>query len=66
LLEAGRGRIEPTAIREIAASRDRSRAGPTLPPHGLCLRWIWYGAPSEQHGIERPDGRVAEYEGLPE
>ena len=44
LLEVGRGRIEPTAIRAIAAARDRSRAGPTLPPQGLCLRWIWYGA----------------------
>ena len=45
LLEVGRGRIAPDAIPEIAAAKDRRRAGPTLPPQGLCLRWIWYGAP---------------------
>lgn len=47
LLEAGRGRIEPAEVRAIREARDRTRAGPTLPPHGLCLRWIWYGAPRE-------------------
>jgi tRNA pseudouridine38-40 synthase len=44
LLEVGRGRIEPEAIPAIIAACDRKRAGPTLPPQGLCLRWIWYGA----------------------
>jgi tRNA pseudouridine38-40 synthase len=43
LLEVGRGRTEPGDIRAIADARDRRRAGPTLPPQGLCLRWIWYG-----------------------
>jgi tRNA pseudouridine38-40 synthase len=66
LLEVGRGRIEPGAIRDIAASCDRSRAGPTLPPHGLCLRWIWYGARSEEHRDNRPAGQALEFEGLPE
>ena len=42
LVEVGRGRIEPTAIPSILASGDRSRAGPTLPPQGLRLRWIQY------------------------
>ncbi|MCE2881985.1 MAG: tRNA pseudouridine(38-40) synthase TruA [Planctomycetaceae bacterium] len=45
LLEVGRGRIAPEEIRAIAAACDRTKAGPTLPPQGLCLRWIWYGAP---------------------
>ncbi len=43
LLEVGRGRIAPADIPRIIASRDRTQAGPTLPPQGLCLRWIWYG-----------------------
>ena len=46
LLEVGRGRLEPAAIPALIASRDRRGAGPTLPPQGLCLRWIWYGAGS--------------------
>jgi tRNA pseudouridine38-40 synthase len=53
LLEVGRGRIEPGDIPAIIESRDRRRAGPTLPPQGLCLRWIWYGtdAPSGAEGL---------------
>jgi len=44
LVEAGRGRMEPAAMADVIAARDRTAAGPTLPPQGLCLRWIWYGA----------------------
>ena len=47
LVEVGRGRIDPAAIPAIIEARDRTHAGPTLPPQGLCLRWIWYGAPPE-------------------
>lgn len=46
LVEVGRGRIEPSDIPGIIAACDRRAAGPTLPPQGLCLRWIWYGAES--------------------
>lgn len=42
LVEVGRGRIEPQAVPAILASRERSNAGPTLPPVGLRLRWIQY------------------------
>ncbi|UCF33382.1 MAG: tRNA pseudouridine(38-40) synthase TruA [Phycisphaerales bacterium] len=42
LLEVGRGRWEPDAIPDILAGKDRSQAGPTVPPHGLCLRWVKY------------------------
>jgi tRNA pseudouridine38-40 synthase len=45
LVEVGRGRIDAGDIPAIIEARDRTRAGPTLPPQGLCLRWIWYGAP---------------------
>ncbi len=37
LVEVGAGRLAPASIPGILASRDRSRAGPTAPPHGLCL-----------------------------
>jgi tRNA pseudouridine38-40 synthase len=42
LLEVGRGRWEPEAIPDLLATKDRSQAGPTAPPHGLSLRWVKY------------------------
>ena len=42
LMEAGRGKISPGAIPSILESLDRSKAGPTAPPHGLFLAKIWY------------------------
>jgi len=42
LLEVGRGRLRPDDIPEILAARDRSLAGPTLPPHGLTLVSVTY------------------------
>ena len=42
LVEAGRGSIEPQAVRNILAARSRPAAGPTLPPEGLCLMWVKY------------------------
>ena len=42
LCEVGRGRIDPSRIPEIIESRDRTNAGPTLPPEGLRLEWIRY------------------------
>ena len=42
LLEVGRGKIAPEEISRILEARDRSAAGPTLPPNGLCLMWIKY------------------------
>jgi len=43
LMEVGRGRIEAEEIPAILESKDRRRAGPTLPPQGLRLEWIRYG-----------------------
>jgi tRNA U38,U39,U40 pseudouridine synthase TruA len=48
LLEVGRGRIDAADIPRIIEACDRRASGPTLPPQGLCLRWIWYGAPAAQ------------------
>ena len=42
LHEVGRGRIEPSELPAILASKDRRRAGPTAAPDGLCLEWIRY------------------------
>jgi tRNA pseudouridine38-40 synthase len=42
LVEVGSGRLDPDQIPAILTSRDRSRAGPTAPPQGLCLESIDY------------------------
>jgi tRNA pseudouridine38-40 synthase len=42
LVEIGRGRLEPKVIEEIFTTRDRARAGPTAPPHGLTLVEVFY------------------------
>ena len=42
LCEVGAGRMQPDAIPGILASRDRSRAGPTLPAKGLFLEKVDY------------------------
>ena len=43
LAEAGAHRIAPAAVADILASRDRGRAGPTLPAKGLALLAVRYG-----------------------
>lgn len=42
LHEVGRAKLDAASMPEILASRDRRRAGPTLPPEGLCLEWVRY------------------------
>ncbi len=42
LVEVGRGRLTPEDVAAAIESQDRRRAGPTLPPHGLCLEWVRY------------------------
>jgi tRNA pseudouridine38-40 synthase len=42
LVEVGRGRRAPEWLREVLASRDRARAGPTAPPEGLFLAAVDY------------------------
>jgi tRNA pseudouridine38-40 synthase len=43
LVDAGRGKIAPEDVTGIIESKDRRRAGVTMPPEGLCLEWIRYG-----------------------
>lgn len=40
LIQAGLGQIKPEEMKRILEARDRSRAGPTAPPQGLCLMKI--------------------------
>jgi tRNA pseudouridine38-40 synthase len=42
LLSVGRGKVSPEDIPGILASKDRKRAGQTLPPHGLWLVLVKY------------------------
>ena len=42
LLEIGRGRRAAEEIPQLIAGRDRRRAGPTAPPHGLSLIEVCY------------------------
>ena len=44
LVEIGLGRRDAQSIGELIASRDRSRAGPTAPAHGLFLMAVDYDA----------------------
>jgi len=42
LLAAGEGRLDPDDMAGVLAARDRSRAGPVAPPHGLTLERVSY------------------------
>jgi tRNA pseudouridine38-40 synthase len=42
LVEVGVGRLKADDLTEILASRDRHRAGPTAPAHGLFLVAVSY------------------------
>ena len=42
LLDVGAGRREPADVAAMLAARDRSAAGPTAPPQGLCLVEVRY------------------------
>ncbi len=42
LVDVGQDRLSPGGLAEVLASRQRSRAGPTAPAHGLCREQIRY------------------------
>jgi tRNA pseudouridine38-40 synthase len=42
LILAGQGKMSPGDVKEILASKERERAGQTLPSHGLFLKKIIY------------------------
>ncbi len=42
LVDVGRGRLTPTDVKHILASKDRTKASPVAPPQGLYLMEIGY------------------------
>jgi tRNA pseudouridine38-40 synthase len=42
LIEVGEGAIEPAEVQAILEAKDRSRAGKTVSPSGLCLMGVEY------------------------
>jgi tRNA pseudouridine38-40 synthase len=42
LVQVGLGKADPESVRRILDSRQRALAGPTMPPHGLCLKSVEY------------------------
>jgi tRNA pseudouridine38-40 synthase len=43
LVEVGQGRRAPDSLPGLLFTRDRTLAGPTAPPQGLCLEEVFYG-----------------------
>ena len=48
MLWIGRGKIDLARFDEIVAGGDRSHAGPSAPPGGLCLVHVTYGDDNEK------------------
>ncbi len=48
LMEVGLNRKTIEDVRKALETTDRTLAGPTLPPEGLCLEWIRYGSNEAQ------------------
>jgi tRNA pseudouridine38-40 synthase len=42
LVEVGRGRMTADDVSRAIESKDRRRAGATMPAQGLCLEWVKY------------------------
>jgi len=54
LAEVGRGRMTPDAVSAALVGLDRTKAGPTFPPAGLCLEWIKFGPPGSGRKAHEP------------
>ncbi|MCW2277783.1 tRNA pseudouridine(38-40) synthase TruA [Heliophilum fasciatum] len=53
LIDVGKGKIDPRSMPEIIASRDRTQAGTTAPPRGLCLMKVWYTPQPVMNGSQQ-------------
>ena len=54
LLEVGLGKLSAEDVKDILAARDRRRAGPTAPPHGLYLAGVEYPQSKQSTSPGRP------------
>jgi tRNA pseudouridine38-40 synthase len=45
LLEVGRGKLTPADIDKLYELKDRSKSGPTVPPHGLFMVTVDHDEP---------------------
>jgi tRNA pseudouridine38-40 synthase len=50
VVEVGRNRHGPEWIKQVLEGRDRTKAGPTAPAHGLVLDEVFYGAIPAERG----------------
>jgi tRNA pseudouridine38-40 synthase len=48
IIEVGLGKRAPDSLTEVLQAQDRSAAGQTAPPHGLCLMRVDYGQQSAE------------------
>ncbi|MCC6176722.1 MAG: tRNA pseudouridine(38-40) synthase TruA [Chloroflexi bacterium] len=55
LVQVGRGQLSASALPSVLAARDRRRAGPNAPPHGLMLTGVEYPATIDYTGpVDQP------------
>jgi tRNA pseudouridine38-40 synthase len=59
LLDVGRGRLSPADIPQLFELRDRSKSGPTVPPHALFLVSVEYRDPTDSLARNRRRERAA-------
>ncbi len=52
LIYVGKGKIDYREIENILKTGDRKLAGPTAPPHGLCLEKVFYEEETEQFVLD--------------
>lgn len=52
LVDVGRGKLTPDDMAAFFAMRDRSKSGPTMPPHGLCMAEVEYASQSGSVAIQ--------------
>jgi tRNA pseudouridine38-40 synthase len=50
LVDVGRGKLKAQDVPALFELRDRSKSGPTMPPHGLCLMKVAYPTPGNDPG----------------
>jgi tRNA pseudouridine38-40 synthase len=60
LVEVGHAKRTPASIEALLASRDRTRAGPTAAPHGLCMEEVFYAGTTNAARASAHSPRIAQ------